>query len=755
MTSWHIHIKGRVQGVGFRPFIFRIATENQLKGTVANTTDGVHIKLNSLNGEWKQFVKRIRREAPSLSIIENISIEKISNKKFPDFRIIHSSKDQPADLLITPDFAICKTCSAEIRSENDSRHRYAFNTCTYCGPRYSIIKALPYDRENTSMDDFKMCPNCETEYKNPVNRRFYSQTNSCPKCGIDLSLFISGKKVEGATQYDLINKTAQLIRTGGIVAVKGIGGYLLLADAYNQRAIDELRNRKKRPYKPFALMYPEKALLQKHVSAEVSDRDWHAPEAPIILYELNTKGKRTLAIESIAPGLDSIGVMPPYAPLFILLLDILQKPVVATSGNLTGSPIIYDDALAMEELSKISDAILLNNREIVLPQDDSVIRYSQKYHQKILLRRSRGLAPTIYKSPVPKNYRSNTVAFGASLKSAFAIWDGRHTYCSQFLGNTSHLLSQQNFEHTYNHLSNLLSVNPDKIGVDLHPDYFTAHFGEQIAESNGSQPVRIQHHKAHFAAVMAENDLLDQQDPVLGVVFDGTGYGDDGQIWGGEFFVYRDGKFERYWHLPYYSNLGSDRMAEINLLPALSLFHQFDDRGLLINELEALPRQIYQKQLVQPKIKTSSAGRLFDAVACLADLNHVNTFEGQAAMYLERAATKGQHSKITRLKSQDPEEHYYQMLTHIWQMYKEKPPANQIALQFHYHLADLIYLLSEKTGSNKVAFSGGVFQNGLLVDLIKDRFSKKHNLYWLKELSPNDENIAYGQLAIISRNLNG
>ena len=538
--TWQIHIEGLVQGVGFRPFVYQLAIQLNLTGWVNNTTHGVHVKFTGDAVTAKKFYKMLINQAPVLSIITHHFFAEINFKTFQSFEIIDSQTTEAANLVLTPDFGMCQDCKAELNTDENRRSQYPFITCTQCGPRYSIITQVPYDRENTTMKIFEMCPQCNKEYHDPTNRRHFSQTNSCPECAIIMQLFDSKENLIENTQSKIITKICALWNAGKIVAIKGIGGYLLTCDAGNEAAIKELRKRKHRHAKPFALIFPDINSLQKEVHLHEKEiKELKSVHAPIVLLNLKNQASSKLALKEIAPGLSCIGVMLPYTPLYVLLMEHFKKPIIATSGNISNAPIIFRDADALENLVAIADYILINNREIITPQDDSLITYSRQTQQRIMLRHARGFAPWYINDKIVLP-DITILATGAMLKSSFTLLHSHNIHVSQYLGNTDNVDAQNNFEHTLNHFLHLFKCRPKIILADKHPDYFSSQFAERLSKEWNIPLIKVQHHEAHFCAVMAENNLLDEEERVLGVIWDGTGLGDDRQIWGGEFFLFHE-----------------------------------------------------------------------------------------------------------------------------------------------------------------------------------------------------------------------
>lgn len=751
MLTHHFHIEGQVQGVGFRPFVYRLAQALNLGGWVSNGVDGVHIVVTGSARNIELFSKRVRQEAPECADILYLTETVLPYQPFSYFEIRTSENKGDTTLLLTPDLGLCEHCRQELYDVKNRRHDYAFTTCTHCGPRYSIIRKLPYDRENTGMHDFEMCADCESEYHVPSNRRYYSQTNSCPNCAIELQLLNNDGDIISNNQKNIIIKAAELLHTGKILAVKGIGGYLLLADATNAETIGLLRHRKHRPTKPFALMYPDLGMLEKDVIMSAFEKEAYLSiESPIVLLRLKNEIKSAIQTNLIAPHLLEIGVMRPYTPLFELLCHAFGKPLIATSGNRSSAPIFYKNDDAIENLKSIADYFIINNRDIEVPQDESVVRFSEQHHQFVMIRRSRGFAPTfiLENLELPEQ---EMLAMGADMKSAFSILHKNNVYISQYLGDLENYDTQNNFRHTLNHLVKLLHTHPDKVLVDAHPQYFSTKLGETIAELTGANMQSVQHHEAHCAAVLAENALLDTEEPVLGVVWDGTGWGTDGQIWGGEFFVYCHHTLKRVGHMNYFPHLLGDKMSKEPRLAALAVCRDLPQAAsILKDKFPAQEWNLFQKMLhLSSNLQTSSMGRLFDAVASLLGLQDVSTFEGEAAMHLEALARTGYGDGKNFLETYSVSDicNTSAILEGILvDLQIGKDPA-YIAANFHWSLAKGIQAFAESRGIHKIAFSGGVFQNTLLIDMIFDIMGDTHSLYFHQKLSPNDECISFGQLA--------
>ena len=757
METQHIHIKGIVQGVGFRPFIFKLAIKNQLKGWVNNTTDGVHIQINANKNITKNFLQNILNDLPPLAVVTEYHIKETKYQEYQKFEIIHSvDKDKP-NILLTPDAALCKDCKEELFTKDNRRFLYPFITCTNCGPRYSIINKLPYDRINTTMDPFQMCDDCNKEFSNPLDRRHYSQTNSCSKCKIEMQLFENGVLTENFTDIDYI---VERWKDGKIIAIKGIGGYLLTCDATNIDAVALLRKRKQRPTKPFALMYPDSKMISEDVVLFEDEKiELESVHAPIVLFHLKpyNQQKSGLALKEINNGLHRIGIMLPYTPLYELLLKKFNKPIIATSGNITDSTIIYQDDKAMEELPGIADIILMNDREILIPQDDGVVQFSMKNRQKITLRRSRGKAP-VYINPYLKVPKETVLATGSMLKSVFGLLNFKNIYISQYLGNTASYDAQVNFEKTFHHFEKVFDTNIDAIVIDKHPDYFTTRFGKEKAKENKAKIFSIQHHKAHFYAVLGENNLLNIDEKILGVIWDGTGLGDDGNIWGGEFFKYKKGKIDRIYHLDKFDFILGDKMAKEPKISALSIMNLIDgSEKYLKNKFTDTEWKIYKNLLQKNRLKSTSMGRLFDAVASILFGFDMHSFEAEASMQLEKEASMYYYSHNLSLddsyinNSTLPDNFIDFLIRNIIFDLNHNIDKQFIAVKFHITLVEYIILIAQKFEFNKIAFSGGVFQNSLLVDLVIKFMGNEFDLFFHNEFSPNDEGIPFGQLMYYSK----
>jgi hydrogenase maturation protein HypF len=750
-----------VQGVGFRPFVYQLALQMGLTGWVNNSGDGVHIAFTATTEEAALFYETVIAKAPTLAKIKQHSLQQTQPNTFSHFEIKPSTNNVAPHLPLTPDFALCQACRAEMHDPTDRRYQYPFVTCTHCGPRYSIATALPYDREHTTMQPFTLCQSCSAEYNNPSDRRYYAQTNTCADCGIALHLYNNDGEKLLSDNPVVLDAIVQQLAAGNILAVKGIGGYLLLCDAGNGNSIHQLRQRKQRPTKPFAVMFANIAQAASHAHISELERECLlSPLAPVVL--LQAKKESSLPLAAIAPGLGTIGTLLPYAPLFEMVLHRFGKPVIATSANISGSPIIYQDADALANLRHIADYIVTHNREIVTPQDDSVVQFYKGADKPIVLRRSRGMAPSYFGNAL--NTADHWLATGALMKSSFAIHANGNIYVSQYLGSTATVEAQASYKAALKNLQEILQTNPTHIITDKHPDYFSHQLAKEIAEAYHCPISQVQHHKAHFAAVLAENDLLAHNEPVLGVIWDGTGLGDDGNIWGGEFFKYENGTMLRCYYFDYFPYVLGDKMAQEPRLSALAVCQ--DAMGattLLEPKFTSTEWALYQKILAQHNgLQCSSVGRIFDAVASLLGICDKQSYEGEAALYLQTMAEQymAEHGDNMQESYFMDGAHYYRLPTAtlfsgiIRDIHKGRSKA-WIAAKFHCSLVHIVGIIANNVGVTKLAFSGGVFQNVLLVRLLHTRLGHHYQLYFHQQLSPNDENISFGQLQYYAHNIDG
>ncbi len=749
MEAYHIHIEGIVQGVGFRPFVYKLAVKHNLTGWVNNSADGVHIHINTTQQKADIFLNKLLKNLPTLAVVTGYRMEKTGHQSLNGFEIIASESNTQPRLLLTPDVAVCEDCRKELYDKNNRRYKYPFTTCTNCGPRYSIIEKLPYDRPNTTMKSFKMCLACWKEYNNPLERRHFSQTNSCLYCSVEMQLFEKGTVKDQFVDLEYIVKQWQ---KGKIIAVKGIGGYLLTCDAYNINAVNTLRKRKKRPHKPFALMYPTTEAIEKDCFVSNDEKkELTEKHSPILLLTLKNTDFEPV-FKKINDGLNRLGVMLPYTPLYEILLHYFGKPIIATSGNITDSSIIYEDEKAIDQLSQIADLILMNNRDIVIPQDDGVEQYSKIYRQKIIMRRSRGKAP-VYINPELRYPKNTVFTAGSMLKSVFGLLNKEYVYMSQYLGNTENYESQETYEKTFAHFEKMFSPQIDTVVLDKHPGYFSTQFGKLIAKKYNAEILEVQHHKAHFYSVLGENNLLRSKEKILGIIWDGTGLGDDGNIWGGEFFIYNNKTMSRVAHLNEFDLILTDKMVKEPRISALSIGKNIPEiQELLKHKFSETEWKIYQKLLFKNNnLKSTSMGRFFDAAASIIFDYDYHRYDSQASMKFENQASQYYYENTTGLNDSYlchtlPSNFTEFVLKHVIKDIKSGINRQKIAVRFHLTLAHYIIKTAEKFNVKKLAFSGGVFQNGLMADIIIKFLNNDFDLYFHREFSPNDEGIPFGQL---------
>lgn len=754
MQDWSIHIEGQVQGVGFRPTVAKLANQLKLAGKVCNTSNGVRIDLRCFLEERDEFLDQLHLRLPDKAFISNLFIRESSFQDgIPkDFQILPSQDSNKKSAFISPDFGLCLSCQDELLEEGNSRFLYPFISCTQCGPRYSILEGIPYDRERSSMSTFEMCTNCCEEYLNPNNPRFHSQTSSCPECSITLDFFPSAKK-NFSHSIEFVEKAVALLEAGKILAVKATGGFLLLADATNSETISLLRKRKKRPNKPLALMVPDTKVLTSFFDVSPKELDEiNSFARPILLCKPKENTRLHKTKELIAPGLSFLGVCLPADPLMFLITRAIGTPLIATSGNLHKSPIQFKNTEAIEKLFGIADAVLFHNREIHFPQDDSVMRLTSTYGQKIILRRSRGLAPTFWNHTKVRTEKP-ILALGADLKSTFALWDECNVNVSQYLGSLESYDSQERFGEVLDNFLVMTAIKPKHVLVDMHPQYFSR---QLVGRFDSVSITEVPHHEAHFAALLWEHGALHSDEPILGVIWDGLGYGTDGALWGSEFFVYKSGEFDRIFPFDYFDYLLGDKMSKEPRIAALALiYHSGKSPESIKGKFTDKEWGLYNKMLERANhAQTSSMGRVFDGLASILDLADFNSYEGEAAMLVEKIAQSFFDTNSPEsVESYELDEMKYTGFSFapvIRQVLEDKRKglsAELIAAKFHITLVRLVLETLQRSGCSKVGFSGGVFQNALLVELLQAHLSKDYQLMFHEQLSPNDENISLGQMA--------
>ncbi|MBI5382001.1 MAG: carbamoyltransferase HypF [Opitutae bacterium] len=750
-------VTGTVQGVGFRPFVARLAAQLGVRGWVRNDTTGVTLRASASVATLAEFERRLRADAPAVARIATLAVRAATTADLPPlpatgFLILESaSLAVVPTAAVTPDLALCADCRRELATPTDRRHGYPFINCTHCGPRYSILRELPYDRPRTTMAVFAMCPVCQREYDDPANRRYHAQPNACPDCGPHVEL-CDAHGVIRATHTDAVAASASALRAGQIVAVKGIGGFHLFVDATNDVAVRELRCRKHREEKPLAVMFPSFAAIA--AVAELSDEQRQllaSPAAPIVLVRRHDK---TPLATSLAPGNPWLGVFLPYAPLHVLLLGAFGDPVVATSGNLSDEPLCTDNAEARQRLGAIADLFLQHNREIARPVDDSVVRTSAI--GPILLRRARGYAPTPLTLPPSAQLDEPLLCVGAHMKNAVAVTVGDQLVLSPHIGDLGNAPAAAAFARTVELLSQLYGGKIARVACDVHPDYASTQYAEKL----GVPVVRVQHHLAHILACLLEHGGGPER--VLGVAWDGTGYGSDGTIWGGEFIlVDRVARTaQRVAHLRPFRLPGGEAAVREPRRIALGLLHaagmDVDTAALGFSGAQAsLLRDALARGVNAPV--TTSAGRLFDGVAALLGLRTHTHFEGQAAMDVEFCAdaANGATAPLRLDVRSDPQSgklllDWVPALAEICAT-RHKLPAPELAAGFHQALANAIGEVAARCGVETVALTGGCFQNARLLELATRQLrARAHTVLLHRELPPNDGSIAAGQALAVA-----
>jgi hydrogenase maturation protein HypF len=743
-----IEVNGIVQGVGFRPFIYNLALRHGLKGEVSNTSGGVAIVVEGLADHIDAFTADISAAPPPLAHVVEVSRQEIPVAGYAAFTIVQSKADTALSTLISPDVSICDDCLKELFDPNDRRYRYPFINCTNCGPRYTIIDGIPYDRPKTSMKHFEMCPQCQEEYDDPQNRRFHAQPNACPMCGPHVSLFDRHRnRVDGA---DPIRETASLLRQGRIIAIKGLGGFHLAVDAVNAAAVCRLRSKKQREEKPFALMTADIAQIRPFARFDMAEqRLLTSIQRPIVL--LRKREPNPIAVD-VAPRNRYFGVMLPYTPLHYLLLDQGFTALVMTSGNLSEEPIAIDNEDAFRRLSAIADYFLVHNRDIYLRSDDSIVRCTAG--ETRLIRRSRGFVPVpiFLRRKIPA-----VLACGAELKNTICLTRGKQAFLSQHIGDLENTATEDFFRLTSRHMQRILKIEPELLAYDLHPDYLSTRWA---LEQEGVQKTAVQHHHAHVVSAMAENRI---DGPVIGLAFDGTGYGSDGAIWGGEMLVADEQTFDRAAHFAYLPMPGSTAAIKQPWRMGLSYLHAAYGDGLVDLPLPFLrgidgKRAAIILEMIKKRINaplTSSLGRLFDGVAALAGLRNEVAFEGQAAMELEMmAASTADYAYdcqwLSGVPVQIPTAPIIRAV--VEDLLQGTAPA-LISARFHLSLVrlftDLCDHLRRDTGLTRVVLSGGVFQNAiLLVGLVRALEANKFKVYTHKQVPTNDGGLSLGQAII-------
>ena len=747
-TRAKVTIKGIVQGVGFRPFVYQLAKEKGLGGYVLNTSEGVDIEVEGEQENIESFFEEIQIQKPPLARISSVKTQYLPHHyHYDDFVIRPSSIGAQQSVLISPDICICDDCLREMEDPSDRRYRYPFINCTNCGPRYTIIKDIPYDRKNTTMASFTMCDRCQQEYDDPLSRRFHAQPNACSDCGPHVSLHDhAGRRLE---DVDPIGTARKLLKEGKVIALKGIGGFHLACDATNDRAVLRLREKKNREEKPLAIM--SLFLEQVDQSCRIGKLEAQvltSRERPIVLLP---KKEGSVIAEQVAPRNRYLGVMLPYTPLHYLILGDDLLALVMTSGNLSEEPIAIDNGEAFERLSDIADCFLVHDRQIYMRNDDSVVKVvSEKVR---MIRRSRGYVPVPIVLPF---HLKSTLACGPYLNNTICIAEGEHAFLSQHVGDLENLEATDAFELTIEHLKDILEIEPELVACDLHPNYYSTQYAlrqERILR------VGVQHHHAHIASCMAENGI---NETVIGLALDGTGYGSDGTLWGGEILIANYEGFERAGHLQYVPLPGGEAAIREPWRMALSLLYQTFGKDLFdlpIEFVKCLDRLKAGKILtmIERKINsppTSSCGRLFDGISALVGVRNRISYQGQAAIELEMEMGTGEGSYPVLLQEQGefilPQ---HPIVQGVVSDLRQGIDRGTIIRKFHNTLvtvfADVCLKLRKERGLNSVCLGGGVFQNTyLLENLEKVLAGLDFQIYTHSMVPSNDGGVALGQVIV-------
>lgn len=743
-----IHIRGIVQGVGFRPFVYGLAMRYKLLGWVRNTSAGVEIEVDGDPEDLQAFVQALQEETPMLAQIDSFKREDIPAGGFKNFVILASQPEHGAYQPISADVSLCEDCRRELFDPSDRRYRYPFINCTNCGPRFTIIGEIPYDRPNTTMAPFEMCPACRAEYENPLDRRYHAQPVACADCGPHIWLELDGENV--AAGEGALKKARRLLKEGHILAVKGLGGFHLACDGTNPQAVQTLRERKLRVDKPFALMAADLDAIKAEVQLEeAQERVLNSRQRPIVVLERRAGGR---VAEQVAPGQNTLGFMLPYTPLHELLIEPAEgfpDVLVMTSGNMSEEPIATENDEARQRLKVLADAFLMHNRKIETRCDDSVVRV---FHDALYpLRRARGYAPT----PLQLEWELGEIlATGAELKNTFCLVRGPYAFLSHHIGDMENYETLQAFESGISHFERLFRIEPQLIAYDLHPDYMASRYALERSESEGIQAVGIQHHHAHIAACMAEHGL-DPEAQVIGLSFDGTGYGPDGTIWGGEVLVSGYADFERRYHLRPFRLPGGDLAVREPWRLAVALAHEAGAASAYelasLGSIEAEQREVVLRQ-IEGGInapQTSSMGRLFDAVAALIGVRAAVNYEAQAAIELE-ALVDGSANDCYSMVLREGLIDYAPLVHALIDDVLSGVEAGVVADRFHQSLVEVVseicVRLRAESGLCQVALSGGVWQNMVLLDRTVGRLqSQGFEVLWHRKVPANDGGLALGQ----------
>ncbi|MCM3900273.1 MAG: carbamoyltransferase HypF [Pyrinomonadaceae bacterium] len=757
VTRSEILVRGMVQGVGFRPFVYSQASRHDLRGRVRNNTIGVWIEVEGNHDDIENFVSDLRSNAPPLSTVESLECNhNLAPADYSDFVILESANEGEQFVPISADVGTCGDCLRELFDPQDRRYQYPFINCTSCGPRFTIIQDIPYDRARTTMRDFEMCAACRAEYEDPFDRRFHAEPTACAVCGPQLYLLnADGLEVgrDTGAETEIIDRVRDLLLKGRIIAIKGIGGFHLACDALSQEAVAELRTRKYREDKPFAMMADSVNIVRQHCFVSRAESQLLQSERrPVLLLE---KKPDSTIPSAVAPGVNALGFMLPYTPLHHLLLRNLDRPLVMTSGNVSSEPICYENAEATKRLHKIADYFVFHDRRIHMRTDDSVVRVYD--NREMILRRSRGYAPAPIKTAF--KFERQLLACGAELKSTFCLTRDNYAFVSHHVGDLENLETLGSFVEGITHFKRLFHLEPEVVAYDLHPEYLSTKYA--LSQSESLTKVAVQHHHAHIASCMVDNQI---EGEVIGVAMDGLGFGTDGRMWGGEFFVADFAAAERIAHLAYVPMPGgANAIRQPWRMAAVYLQQAFGDEFLELNlpcvkgmERRGWPTLRIMAATHTNSPETSSMGRLFDAVSSIIGVRDTVNYEGQAAIELEGIAdlhcAEAYEFGLSRDSAGDVIDARDVIRRAVTDLLEGVPPAT-VSARFHLSVARLIVAVAESVRSerrlNRVVLSGGVFQNLLLLERTCEMLrSKGFQVITHSRVPTNDGGISLGQAAV-------
>ncbi|QGU96606.1 carbamoyltransferase HypF [Clostridium bovifaecis] len=754
IKRYSVQIYGLVQGIGYRPYIYKIAKELNIKGWVNNFDSSVAIDMEGEEVRVREFLRKVVEHPPKLGRIQKVEVKEEEPKGYKDFKIEKSIAAASKFKFLLPDIAICDKCIEDIFNKNSKRYRYPFTNCTDCGPRYSIIKGLPYDRASTTMRNFKMCNDCDKEYKSPESRRFHAQPNCCTECGPKLILLDNkGKKINCE---DEINRCIELLKTGKILAIKGIGGFHIVCDAFNEKSVEEIRIRKRRPHKPLAVMVSSIEIAKGLCFIDEKEEEvLTSNRRPILLLK---KRDNNLLTEFIATGVKKLGIMLPYTPLHHLLFSHELKALVMTSGNLSGRPIEYKNEEALMRLKDIVDYFLINDREINTPIDDSVVKVVDR--MEMVSRLGRGYAPFA----LNRNIGKKILACGSEMKSTFSFSHHGIAYISQYLGDLKELDSYEEYKRAIRNLSSIFEYTPEAVAYDIHKGYMPSVYGI----SQKKVQIEVQHHHAHMVSCMLENNLYDE---AIGVIYDGTGLGLDNNIWGGEFFIGSRKNFKRVGKYKYAVIQGGDSAQEDIWKIGLSYIYSLNDKRLREKGIDVIKQFVDEKEVYNINkaleknincFKTSSVGRLFDAAASILGVRENISYDGQGAIELENVADTSIHESYEYLieESSILKVDYSNIFKGILEDIEKQVSVSEISSKFHNTIVsitvDMVCRLRNIYKLNKVILSGGVFENEyLLVNIVEGLKKNEFKVFFNRSIPINDSGISFGQIGVCDEVLKG